>query len=170
MTPHLFTHTNGANVSLLGPGRTHPNPSLFHCKNTNETRRGFFAFFRNPYHIKDSANVPPVTSWFVPPNPYFQIHTRIMTPHLFTGVTSRELGMLRATVFGIWVVILWFSPITSYAALPPALFDPLGIYRLMLGSSEGPIMQIVLREWFLFSLKWALLVGCFLCMIGTKVF
>ena len=93
-----------------------------------------------------------------------------MTPHLFTGVTSRELGMLRSTVFGIWVVILWFSPFTNYAALPPALFEPLGIYRLLLGSGEGPIMQIILTEGFLFSLKWVLLVGCILCMIGTKPF
>jgi len=93
-----------------------------------------------------------------------------VSAHLFSHATARDLGVLRTAVFGIWLVIIFFTPITSYTSLPASLFEPLGIYRLLLGSGDGAVMQFILTEGFLVFLKMALLAGCLLCMIGIRPF
>ena len=87
--------------------------------------------------------------------------------HLFSHTTPRDLGILRAAVFGIWLIVLFFSPFTSYAYLPTELYEPLGIFRLFL-QPESTFTKVVLTEPFLFFMKMALLAGCFFCMIGVK--
>jgi len=82
---------------------------------------------------------------------------------------SRTLAHLRIVVFGCWLIIaVLFSP-WSYSMLPVSIFEPWGAYRLI-NVFPVQILEILLSEWFLWSLKGFLIVGCFLCMLGVRPF
>lgn len=89
---------------------------------------------------------------------------------MFGNISEKHLGVLRFTVFGLWFVIILFSPITSYAYLPDEIFKPLGIYRLFFWAFDTPLREILFSSTFLLFLKGALLTGTLLCAIGARPF
>lgn len=93
-----------------------------------------------------------------------------MNRHIYLNSTARDLGIIRFTVFAIWLIIITLSPITSYSYLPVELFQPLGIFSLIFPDSNSFFTLLILSETFLFFLKYSLILGIILCMVGFRPF
>lgn len=89
---------------------------------------------------------------------------------MFDHIINKHLGVLRATVFGLWFLIILFSPITSYSFLPEEIFKPLGIYRILFWVFGNKLSDFLFSYGFLLFLKTALLAGTVFCAIGLKPF
>lgn len=87
---------------------------------------------------------------------------------MFNHVGKKHVGILRATVFGLWFFIILWSPITSYSFLPEEMFKPLGIYRVIFWAAGSNLIDFLLSYKFLLFLKSALLMGTFACATGLK--
>ena len=93
-----------------------------------------------------------------------------MSYYIFENVDAKSLGILRATIFALWTIIIICTPLTNYAYLPPEIFDPLGIFSLVFPKATSFTTEIALSYSFLISLKIAMIIGCLLCTVGTKYF
>lgn len=93
-----------------------------------------------------------------------------MKSHCFQQATPKDFGIVRVTVFGLWMIILLNSPFAPYASLPPDLFEPLGVFRLIFPGTDAWTTRFFLSEPFLFTMKLLLLTGCTLCALGTRYF
>jgi len=81
----------------------------------------------------------------------------------------KTLALLRIVVFGCWLIIaVLFSP-WSYSMLPVSIFESWGAYRVI-NLFPVELLEILLSEWFLLSLKGFLIVGCLFCMLGVRPF
>lgn len=72
---------------------------------------------------------------------------------LHDRATARSLGILRAAVFTIWLGDLLREPITDLKHLPVAMFQPLGVLRVV----PDAAWPIVFSPLFLVALKLAML-------------
>lgn len=82
---------------------------------------------------------------------------------LHERVSPRTLGAARAWVFGLWLHRLLTEPFPEVAALPLAVFEPIGVLRLLPSS----IWPIVCTAPVLEALRAILLVGAGVAMLGT---
>lgn len=85
---------------------------------------------------------------------------------LLSNAGPVHLAVLRIAVFGCWaIVISFFSPV-SYATLPIELFKPWGIHSLF----PEELFIFLLRKECLIFLKFTILIGCLLCVMGIRPF
>ena len=87
---------------------------------------------------------------------------------LHQSADKKILGIIRCGVFGLWFVIIFNAPITSYGSLPIELFKPWGIYKFILSPIPEGYFQFILSFEFLLSIKYLLLVCCLLCFLGIR--
>ncbi|TYP95322.1 hypothetical protein LX73_0620 [Fodinibius salinus] len=93
-----------------------------------------------------------------------------MTYYIFDNADGRDLGILRFTVFAIWLVIVFCTPLTNYALLPPEIFEPWGVFNIIFSDPTSLVTQVTLSHTFLLSLKIIIIIGCLLCMAGIRPF
>jgi hypothetical protein len=88
---------------------------------------------------------------------------------LHNNAGSETLALLRITVFGCWLTIILFFPLTAYAQLPIEIIEFWGIYHLA-GLIPKELLELSLSTPFLICLKILLIISCFLCMVGVRPF
>lgn len=82
---------------------------------------------------------------------------------LHQRVTPWTLGVIRAWVFGIWLLIIVPDPFYLLAELPISIFEPLGLMRFVPASGWTWILDVQ----FLYGFKFLLLVFLVLSMLGV---
>ncbi len=87
---------------------------------------------------------------------------------LHSEADHQVLGMVRCTVYGIWLVLILNTPIDVYAYLPVESFSTWGVYQLFFMSLSDPVVDLIFTSEFLTGLKWLLLFCCVLCMVGIR--
>lgn len=73
----------------------------------------------------------------------------------------RELGVLRITVFALWLPHLLTTPLSNIALLPAELVEPHGLLRL------APVTHLTSSPWALTALTIAAAAGCLLGLVGS---
>lgn len=80
---------------------------------------------------------------------------------LHSHAGPRELGVLRITVFALWLPHLLTTPLWNIAALPAELLDPHGLLLLV------PVTRLASSPPALTALTVAAVAGCLVCLAGT---
>ncbi len=88
--------------------------------------------------------------------------------YLHNNADHHILGMVRIAVFGIWFLLVWFTPVQEYAHFPAESFSTYGIYRLLFDFIPMAALEIILTSGFLITLKVILLVCCLMCAAGVR--
>jgi hypothetical protein len=87
-----------------------------------------------------------------------------MTAILHERVSPTTLGVVRATVFAIWLVTVVPDPLSFYGALPASMFEPIGVFMLV---PDG-VWRDLLTPAALDAFKAVLVVVLVLAAVGVR--